>query len=127
MNSQYMPYFWINFEDPASFARVPETPSLLKLDVPRIDLARPGGIGLEDLQGLLQPDDYVSTDEVFNEVQSQTVDKSTKRGPTVTVDVRVERASTWPPSLGESWKLADEGRVMQKFPSRCGGARSYRR
>lgn len=100
VNFQYLPYFWVNFEDPASFARVPEAPSLLKLDVPRIDLARPGGIGLEDLQGLLQPDDYVSPDAVFDEAQSQTAAKSTKGRQTVTVDIRVERASAWPLLLG---------------------------
>ena len=91
--NQYLPYFWVNFEDPASFARVPETPSLLKLDVPRIDLATPGGIGLEDLRSLLQAEDYVSPDAVYREDNSQPAADSTKSQQMVTVDIRVERAS----------------------------------
>ncbi|EPT02430.1 hypothetical protein FOMPIDRAFT_1022803 [Fomitopsis schrenkii] len=92
VNFQYLPYFWVNFEDPASFARVPETPTLLKLDVPRIDLARPGGIGLDDLQGLLQPEKYVSPEEAFDEAVPMVSAKATKKPQTVTVDIRVERA-----------------------------------
>lgn len=92
MRFQYLPYFWVNFEDPASLARVPETPSLLKLDVPRVDLARPGGIGLDDLQGLLQPDEFVSPDEVFDEAAPSVAAGSTKP-EMVTVDIRIERAS----------------------------------
>ncbi|KZT72446.1 hypothetical protein DAEQUDRAFT_809298 [Daedalea quercina L-15889] len=91
-NPQYVPYFWVNFEDTASFERVPETPSLLKIDVPRIDLARLGGIGLDDLHGLLSPQDYVSPEDVQNEAAYQVSTDSNDVPETITIDLRVERA-----------------------------------
>ncbi|KAH9927832.1 uncharacterized protein B0H18DRAFT_1104001 [Fomitopsis serialis] len=76
--SLYIPYFWINFEDTASLERTPETPHLLKVDTPVVDLARSGGIGLEDLQGLLNPEDYVSPEDDMHEHAPYT--SSTARG-----------------------------------------------
>ncbi|TFY61343.1 hypothetical protein EVJ58_g4562 [Rhodofomes roseus] len=89
-SAQYVPYFWVNFADPASLALVPETPSLLKIDVPVTDHARPGGIGLDDIQSLLAPEDYVSSEDVAHEATTKAT--STDERKMVTVDLRIERA-----------------------------------
>lgn len=61
--TQYAPYFWARFEDQASYERIPNGQTVIRVEVPVVDPARPGGIGLDDLQGVLQPEDWKGPDQ----------------------------------------------------------------
>ncbi|RDX47539.1 hypothetical protein OH76DRAFT_1484667 [Lentinus brumalis] len=54
VSSLYQGFFLIEFADDASLDQIPEKGTNVKVEVP-VTRERPGGIGLADLQGLLQP------------------------------------------------------------------------
>ncbi|KAI0937760.1 hypothetical protein AcW1_003834 [Taiwanofungus camphoratus] len=88
----YIPYFWVLLHDPWNYERVPNR-TVLKVPVPNVDPSRPGGIGLEDLQGLLYSQDRTrgpmgSAERVLQD-SSESDDGDSK---TRTVDLRIEHA-----------------------------------
>ncbi|TBU40731.1 hypothetical protein BD309DRAFT_966797 [Dichomitus squalens] len=55
VTSKYLNYFMFEFADDASFDRIPAAGTNIKIEVPVVKAAVPGGIGLADLAGLLEP------------------------------------------------------------------------
>ncbi|GBE80865.1 hypothetical protein SCP_0305850 [Sparassis crispa] len=83
--SQYAPFFWARFEDPASYERVRDAKRITQLEVPVVDTDRPGNVGLDDLQDLLLSEDWQGPEEqelAVGEVEGQV--------KTRTVDVKIE-------------------------------------
>ncbi|KAI0644907.1 hypothetical protein C8Q79DRAFT_927205 [Trametes meyenii] len=60
LSNRYMDFFLADFVDEESLNRVPEKGTNIRVEVPVIPKGRPGGVGLDDLQGLLQPQDWDS-------------------------------------------------------------------
>ncbi|KZT01233.1 uncharacterized protein LAESUDRAFT_763933 [Laetiporus sulphureus 93-53] len=87
--THYVPFFWVHFHDLASEERIPWGPAILKVDVPIVDPARPGGVGLDDLDGLLRSQDYVSLHEQIEKLAAKDKPKDPSRR---TIDLRIERA-----------------------------------
>ncbi|CCM02980.1 uncharacterized protein FIBRA_05095 [Fibroporia radiculosa] len=95
--SLFIPFFWVNFHDSAALARLPRQPTVLKVKVPVADRERPGGVGLDDLQDLLHPQDYRLEDGPFAQPpENQSNDPPNTRE----VDLRVEISS-------KSFRLTD--------------------
>ncbi len=74
---------------------MPTEPSILQVKVPVIDKTQPGGIGLNDLQGLLDPADKI--EDAYSEYQTvasrMKPENSNDDGSTRVIDVRIERTS----------------------------------
>lgn len=82
----------MHFHDLASEERIPWGPAILKVDVPIIDTARPGGVGLDDLDGLLRSQDYVSLQDQIERLAAKDKPMDPSRR---TIDVRIERAGAF--------------------------------
>ncbi|PIL32788.1 hypothetical protein GSI_04905 [Ganoderma sinense ZZ0214-1] len=55
ITTKYHSYFMLEFADDAAFDRIPANGTNIKVAVPVVKQDRPGGLGLADLQGLLDP------------------------------------------------------------------------
>ncbi|KAI0667090.1 hypothetical protein C8Q78DRAFT_1056450 [Trametes maxima] len=58
LSNRYTDFFLADFVDEESLNRIPEKGTNIRVEVPVIPKGRPGGIGLDDLQGLLQSQDW---------------------------------------------------------------------
>ena len=83
------------FRSPESFERVPVEGEVLHIPAPPVDPDQDGGLGLEDLRGLLEPQDAVETTtdvpgwgSVMTRVLQSEQEKASRM-----LDVKVERAS----------------------------------
>ncbi|KAH9949246.1 hypothetical protein B0H21DRAFT_729166 [Amylocystis lapponica] len=90
----YAPFFWVAFRDAESYKRVPATSTMIKVEVPIVDRVRPGGVGLDDLQGLISPQGY--TDDIPGDVERLHRDYVPADGaaapPTRVVEIRIEHS-----------------------------------
>jgi hypothetical protein len=74
---------------------VPEKGDVLHVPAPLIDLTRPGGVGLDDLHGLLESQDRVDELKlpVWGSVMSRVIESGEEGTSDRILDIRVERAS----------------------------------
>ncbi|KAG5647077.1 hypothetical protein DXG03_001447 [Asterophora parasitica] len=59
--SHYQIYVNVAFRDPNAFERIPLKPEPFTVTLPSTIANRPGGIGLDELQAVLQPQEYVKS------------------------------------------------------------------
>ncbi|PCH35734.1 hypothetical protein WOLCODRAFT_140051 [Wolfiporia cocos MD-104 SS10] len=83
----YRPWFYIRFYDKESFDRIPAKPSVLEVQVPVLDKTRPGGLGLDDLQGLLRGREQGEEDNTSSDAEG-----STSAPKMRTTELRIERS-----------------------------------
>ena len=81
------------FRSPESFERVPVEGEVLQVPAPPVDPDQDGGLGLEDLRGLLQPQDVVETTDFpsWGSIMSRVLQSAQERAAPM-LDVKVERA-----------------------------------
>ncbi|CDO72629.1 hypothetical protein BN946_scf184985.g48 [Trametes cinnabarina] len=61
ISTSYAHFFIAEFKYPDAIERVPENGTHIKVEVPLVPRHRPGGVGLDELQGLLEADDWDPT------------------------------------------------------------------
>ncbi|OBZ65078.1 hypothetical protein A0H81_14922 [Grifola frondosa] len=88
----YMSHFWATFRDQESMNRVPTQSSILQAEVPIANPDRPGGVGLDELQDVLQAEDWEGPEqqEVWKGVVPQPEGSEAAEKTTRTVELRVE-------------------------------------
>ena len=97
--TKYHTYFMVEFNDPESFDRVPEKGTNVKVEIPVVNRNMSGGIGLAELDGLLESTDYdwyEGSDGLYGSPIS-VVERSEDK-PTRVVELIVQRSSTSTPS-----------------------------
>ena len=99
----YQPYFFASFESEDSLEMVPLGRQTIQLEIPIFERTPPGGIGLQDLQGLLRAENRLEGElipeaSVVARMAAETASKSDaveEKPTTRTIDVWIERSRTW--------------------------------
>ncbi len=98
VSSLYQGFFLIEFADDASLDQIPEKGTNVKVEVP-VTRERPGGIGLADLQGLLQPQERDWTLDASGlygaAIPVLPPTDGLEKRPTRVVELVVQRTSAW--------------------------------
>ncbi|KAF5380628.1 hypothetical protein D9615_004679 [Tricholomella constricta] len=85
--SNYQLYVNVAFRDPKAFERIPLKPESFTVALPSTISNRPGGVGLDDLEPVLQPQEYVDLDiPTFGNVMDDAVVESGKEETTFTIE-----------------------------------------
>jgi len=90
VTTAYHPFIWAELKDPSNFKGT----AVIQVPIPERDRHRPGGIGLDDLQGLLESPDPSEQEEVWRSVTEQMVAESQRTGVAKVFDVRIERSAS---------------------------------
>ncbi|OSC98393.1 hypothetical protein PYCCODRAFT_1375186 [Trametes coccinea BRFM310] len=96
ISTSYANFFIAEFADPDAIDRVPTKGTHIKVEVPVVPKHRPGGVGLDQLQGLLQAEDFdpsLATDGVNKPVIKpfETAEEEDSK-PTRVVELIIERS-----------------------------------
>ncbi|KAI9068612.1 hypothetical protein FKP32DRAFT_1587529 [Trametes sanguinea] len=111
--TSYGNFFLAEFADPDAIDRVPVKGTHVKVEVPVVPKHRPGGVGLDQLQGLLQAEDFdpeLVTDDLNKPVikPMQTAEGDDSK-PTRVVELIVERSKGYKVDPREAFRARHAG------------------
>jgi hypothetical protein len=93
--ANYLPYFWAELDKPENF----KGNEVIQVLAPDIDRRRPGGPGLDDLEGLLAPPDPIKVEqaEEWQSVTDRMVDEAQSGQPKKPkyIDVKIQLSGSF--------------------------------
>ncbi|EKM53604.1 uncharacterized protein PHACADRAFT_260044 [Phanerochaete carnosa HHB-10118-sp] len=119
-SDMYQPYFFAEFESGESLEMLPLGRQTIQLEIPIYDRTPSGGIGLQDLRGLLRPEnrlegELVPEASVITRMAAETASKSDaveEKPTTRVVDVWIERSDRKKPAVFTTFSLTKYKRNM---------------
>ncbi|RDB25360.1 hypothetical protein Hypma_007614 [Hypsizygus marmoreus] len=97
VHSVYQNIVHVSFRDPETLKRIPETKETLSIVLPSIDLNSPGGVGLDELESVLESQEYTDDASIpaFGNVMDSVMQEDAEEGAEKTsniVECTVERS-----------------------------------
>jgi len=113
--ANYLPYFWAELDKPENF----KGNEVIQVLAPDIDRRRPGGPGLDDLEGLLAPPDPIKVEQVeeWQSVTDRMVHEAQSRQPKKPkyIDVKIQLSATEQRSQSQPYSQNDQFLISDAF------------
>jgi len=96
--TKYQTMIQVTFRDTKSYERIPPTSETISINLPTIMRDRSGGLGLDELESLLESQDHVKDGGVpaFGSIIESVIEQEQRKDNTTesSIEVKVERSGT---------------------------------